>query len=283
MKKIILICVLIKYNFLFPQFKVGDTLPHSNSINNCVKIKNGERFSSEIRYFKNSLNPLDQNKPLVDTIYNNSVANIENWKYYDGSIRIYLHNKSNLWIEKTTKNGSNKDPVFKKLNGTYYYLFKELENLQITISYTNDTNINFISLSILDTLKRGSFQKELYFLNRYKYPNGIKLDTGEANYIYNCGKVGTLEMRFSKKNLLNKILFYPKNIKQPSTVYEFYENFFCKSYFHYYNNIPTGLCYKYYENGNIRQIENHSNTKNNIKSFMYYKKDGTPSASQDIE
>jgi len=47
----------------------------------------GDRYSNAtIRYFKDSENKLDINKPWVDTIYNNAMADNKDWVQYDGTI-----------------------------------------------------------------------------------------------------------------------------------------------------------------------------------------------------
>lgn len=209
-----------------------DTTFFSKGEIKSVKYKWDERYTAygTIRYFKKSANKLDKNQPIVDTAYANNYGTKKDWTHYEGITRIILHDKSNLYIEKYTKYGYSKDSVYYKINGTYYYLFRELNDLQLEIGYQKDTSIDFFSLGRYDTTEQGKLPKEMFFFSRFKT---MKMDTMEAYYSYKCGKYGTVILDFYKSNLLKRFYFYPINLENPGTVYEFYNNFFCKKYGHY--------------------------------------------------
>jgi len=241
-----------------------------------IKIDNGERFSNPmIRYFKRSNNIIDQNKPIIDTIFIGVSSGINNWNVYDGPVRIFLHDKSNLWIGKYNKTGSRNDSVYMRIEGYYCYLFKDIFDLEIEISYNRDTNITFFSCSKYDTIKQAYTYTHLYYLNRFQ-GNGTKFSKGEGNHIYQCGNYGTLELNFSEKNLLESIRFF-SNSDSIITEYTFYDNFFCKSYGHFNNKLkPIGDWYEYYDNGNLKSIGSKMLDKNmngveiSIKNGKWY-------------
>jgi len=278
MNKIIFLIYLIPLSTMsIAQLTSGDTTFYNQGVIKNIKYKIGERFESQIRYFKKSFNDLDKNQPLVDTIFSNGYAGKKDWIHYDGSIRLFLHKNSNVWIGKSTKYGYNKDDAFYKLKGSYDFLFRELGDLRLMLSYSDDTTITFLSLETIDTSRMGDHTKELFFLNRYNFPKGIKMNEGEFNYIYKCGNLGTVELIFSQNNLLNRFFFYPKNIENPATVYEFYDNFSCKIYGHYIGKTPVGKWYEYHENGNIKSIGDYEIFNNGFRKnglWQYFEKDG---------
>ncbi|OFY20768.1 MAG: hypothetical protein A2W98_05205 [Bacteroidetes bacterium GWF2_33_38] len=202
------------------------------------------------------------------------------WEHYKGDIRIFLHNLSNVWIGKTTKYGSKNDSVYKKITGAYCFLFKELDNLEISLSYNKDTNITSLSICIYDSIRQAFTFKELFFQSFYK--NGTKFEEGEGINVFKCGALGTLELIFSSKNLLYQVYFYPQDASQSATYYEFYDTFFCKEYGLYLWRLPVGKQFEYHENGNIKSIgvyeiyeKNSVRNSRKIGLWQYFDMEGT--------
>jgi hypothetical protein len=282
MRKAIFLNILV---YLFPyvghsQKPNRDTAYYSPGVLKYIKYNIGERYSSEIKYFKNSKNSLDKNLPILDTVYNNDFAGKDRWTHYDGSTRIYLHKRSNIWIGKITKYGSNKDSAYLKINGLYHYLFRELGDLQLTLGYENDSGITYLSIQTYDTIRKGNSHKELFIINRYS-SESVKFNPGEGNYIYNCGDLGVMELIFSNNNLLKNMTFYPKNKNQNAITYEFCDTFFCNKYYNSINKILCGEFYEYHQNGNLKSIgcyelykESGHLSSRKTGLWQYFKSDG---------
>lgn len=269
MKKYIILLSLSVISFLIKgQDEPIDTIFYENGDLLSIKYKKSGRYGySAIRYFKNSFNILDKNRPIVDTIYNNNFANKKDWTHYNGSTRILLHDESYVWISKTTKYGNNKDSVFNLIRGGYEFLFRDLDDLQITIGYTKDTMILSLCIDIHDSIRQGNSFREHFY--RSYYQNGAKFESGEGYHLYECGQHGTLELEFSTNNLLQKIYFYPKDKDKHATYYEFYDNFFCAKHGFLQGRLPVGEWHEYHTNGNIKSVGNYEiQEKNGVKESI---------------
>jgi antitoxin component YwqK of YwqJK toxin-antitoxin module len=276
-KQQLLLYLIFNFGLIYSQISNKDTTYYPLGNIKQVRYEKGERYSSEIRYFKNSQNPLDQNLPVIDTVFNNDYANKNKWTYYDGSVRIFLHGKSNIWIGKSTKYGSNKDSAYLRMKGVYHYLFPDLNSLRLTLSYNNDTNITFLSIEKYDFSRKGNFHKDQFIINRYDPQSGVRFNSSEESSLYNCGDLGVIEMFFDKTNLLKKMIFYSDK-KGNATVYEFYANFFCKKYYHLFNGVECGEFFEYFENGNVKSVGRYkiNNTFSSEKTgvWEYFNRDG---------
>jgi len=282
MKKLLVLYICCSFvTRSYGQTILSDTIYDKSKNIEAIRSEIGEKFSSQIRYFKKSFNSLDRGQSIVDTIFNNDVARKKPWTHYDGSVRIFLHANSNVYIQKTTKYGSNLDSVFQKIKGVYSFMFKELDNLEVKLDYANDTCIRFLSIQTIDAnVFGGNNHKELFFLNSF-YENGTKFDTGELNHIYKCGNLGTLELIFSKANLLKKLIFYKSRDNKKATAYEFYPNFYCEKYGDYINNLKIDTWFEYHQNGNLKSVGKYKiiiNTNGTISSksgdWKYFGSDG---------
>lgn len=244
-----------------------DTSFYSKGEIKSIRYKYGERYGEAIiRYFKQSVNKLDKNQPIVDTAFWDNDPAKKEWKKYQGGTRIFIYNKSYLFMEKSTFKDSY---TYNTIQGSYEYYFKELNNLEFDIAYTKDTSITFFRLGIYDTTGGGKPLKDKFFFSRYK---GMKMDTGESNHIYKCGNYGTVYLTFSKYNLLATFFFYPNNEQNSAVGYEFYPNFFCKKHGHCFGRLAIGEWQEYHENGNIKSIGNYEIYDE--KSFKNYRKVG---------
>lgn len=268
-KRIKIAIILLLPAFVMAQVEPIDTTFYSKGIIKTIRYDKDSRYTghSVNRIFKKSKNALDYNHPLVDTLFDNSYKNKKNWTYYQGSTRMFLHENSNVYISKTTKNGYNKDSIYHKMNGVYCFLFKEIDDLDITLGYNNDTLINWFSLSIYDSIKGGFGFKELFFDARYDSKQGAKFSTNYQNF--QCGNHGRIELFFRKNNLLHTTTFYPQDSTILATHYEFYEDFHCKQYGKVKGNIKIGEWYEYHPNSNISAIGKYEKNNNIFFSTKY--------------
>ncbi len=281
-QSLVLLIVSILTSFI-SEAQIGpvDTTFYDNGNFKSIKYKSDQRSgNATIRYFKNSFNELDKNLPILDTIFNNNYANKKNWTHYVGETRIFLHNRSNVWVVKNTKYGANNDSVFSTINGGYHFLFKDLHDLEIWIGYTKDTLVSLFETYIYDSSRYGYASKERFYFSRFQ--DGAKFEQGEGSHIYECGQYGTLELEFSANNLLQKIYFYPKNKDKYATYYELYDNFFCSKHGFLQGRLPVGEWYEYHTNGNIKSVGNYEVfEKDGVRDYRktgnwkYFKEDGS--------
>ena len=256
-----------------------DTCFYSNGGIKSIKYNLNERGRSAIRYFKLSDNSMDRNCPIIDTMYSNDFANSKDWTRYEGSIIIYGHHLASVFIEKDTKTTRNFDSCYKKIEGTYIYQFPDFGNLELTLVYTKDSLISVLFLNTIDLTKIGGKITDVYLRNRYS--KGLKFKSGDIGNIFDCGKLGSIELIFDNHNILYKFCFYPKNNTENATEYTFYPTFFCKSVGHTINKRLNGIWYEYHPNGNIKNFGEYAeisidNKVQNVKNgkWQYFDEHG---------
>lgn len=253
---------------LFCQIEPLDTLFYGNGDIHKVKYLRGERESyPTIRYFKSSKNILDKNEPFVDTMFDNTYHNKPKWSHYQGRTRRFLHKQSHVYITKSTKYGSLFDSIFYKIGGSYAFLFKELEDLQVIVGYNNDSTVNRLTIAIYDSINKYKSFKELFSSSRYDNQRGAKFS--ESYQTFQCGDYGTLELFFRENNLLHSFNFHPKDSTLYNTYYELYEDFHCKHYGKVKGNVKVGKWYGYHPNGNISTLASYKMFDSSISSNMY--------------
>lgn len=262
------------------QVPKNDTIWYSYKNINYIKIYKSVKFNSEIRYYKKSKNLYDLNKPLIDTVYRNDIANKENWSYYEGTVKKYLHNNNSLNIQKNTKSGQRTDTIFRQIKGTYCYYLEDAFNLQLCLSYNNDSLIDYISLEQIDTTKSWDNHTKLFFINRFNKQTGIILGNGEYDNIYTCGELGTLIIKCKNKNVIEKLIFSFNSKENNSIQLTMYDNYSCKTFEYLKNGVNFGSYYEYYENGNLKckgeygfKIGNEKIEK--IGKWIYFNEDGS--------
>jgi hypothetical protein len=271
--------------FLMPLLSDAQKLPidtsfYLNGNIEAIKYKEGERWNgyATIRYFKKSANILDANQPYMDTIFRNDINGKKEWTWYDGSTRIFIPGNSNITISRGTKWGSNKDPIYQGITGSYCFLFKELGDVEFRLSYNRDSNIINLTTCIYDTIQQGFSFKEIFSHIFFDSKKGANMNSDSLfGNLFDYGKHGVAEV-FFEKNLIKKFCFYPNDTLLPRTYYEFYETLLCKKYGHFKGNqIPFGECYEYHPNGNVNAFGSYKINESGSEKdglWKYYNTNG---------
>lgn len=229
--------------------QVWDTTYYENGDIKHIK-RNNEMLTGErlIRHYKKSNNDFDKNKPVVDTMFKNNLYYQEDWEYYEGSTRIFLHDSASVWVKtRFTKNGSNQDSIFSSIKGEYCFYFPKINHLEITIIYSADTTIRYFNTRTIDPEKHYSTKQSILRLGL----RGAKFHQGFYTNWINLEFAG-LTIMFTEDNLLDKLFFWNFNDAETGIQYELYDNFFCKSYgMTKGESLKTGEWFYYHNNGNL--------------------------------
>lgn len=262
---------LLTILFIFiPMLIVGqkshiDSTFYQNGSLKTVRYKEGFRYGgASIMYFKNSLNVMDWNQPIVDSSFQkrrilvridsllgNIYKDTIDWSIHERNNRIFLNDLANVSISKLPYL-ANSDKKNKDLRGIYHFLFPEMNFLDLEIQYNADTTIEGLSIFTYDTSNCCDNFKELFFRTAYisaKFSsNGIAKENE-----FKCDKYGFLTLVFDPRNLLKEIYFY--DTTQTERYYELDEIFFCKRNGYYKNRkLKIGEWREYHSNGNISSI-----------------------------
>jgi|GEM_PF-2737189 antitoxin component YwqK of YwqJK toxin-antitoxin module len=244
MKNFILISVI------FPLFSLAqDSAFNAKGVLKSIKVYEDNRSNFPfIRYFKESLNPLDYNLPSVDTSFCRARQNRKPWTWYAGVIRVFLDSFSYVYIDKMEYAGSYSNSVYNKIKGNYSFVFSEL-GIGIDINYDIDTGINSLYVGVIDT--SGKFI-EAFCSMHFQSAKFVSKGISSENQIH-CGKYGLLTLVFNEKNLLNKIYLW--DTSKVERYYELDDRFFCKkSGYLYQRFLRRGLWKGYHANGNLSEI-----------------------------
>ena len=220
------------------------------------------------RYFKESKNTLDINKPIIDSLF----CNEEFIKNNECLTFIHLPNNSKVFIQKFKDCN---EPNSTKIN---YYFPNIYDGIGVGISLNKDSSILKHSVSQIgnDSLE---FKCKKTFYNQHYLNANFDTDTTIGASIVYIPENGYIEMTFNELNLLSGIYFYPKDTILLGIYYTFYENSFCKNYGNFIGlKTKYGIVTKYYDNGNILSIgkynihKNSSHVFENIKEneWLYY-------------
>ena len=219
----------------------SDTTYFDNGNLKSAKLLSNIRDNSHaIRFYRESQNALDENIPLYDSLLvgNGSMNQKFSDKiiYYNDSTSLKLYHVP-YYIE---------GDQIKDFKGVYSYLFREFDDLSISVHYNSDTSISRFRVSQFDVEKKGYSSKALYFDGRITTSPGVTV-------FVNCGEIGVTELIFSDNNFLKMISFYRKN-KKHKVVYEFLDDFNIKSYSHHSGNSENRIDKLYHMNGNIKKV-----------------------------
>lgn len=234
----------------FSQTHSSDTTYRENgSIESIWFEKSIRREGPVKRTYKNSINPLDYNRPIVDTIfwwYEHSPG-LPKEKQYKGRTNIHYPLGALLNITKLY------DPLSKSMAGHYNYYFPKHNNLVLSFAYSNDTSLVMLSAGqVKDSTEYTT--RESYFLLSLK--EGSRVLNESPYHTVNVGECGFVEMHFNESGLPKQFTVYsPKS--NEAIRYNMYPNFFCESYGAIKGNVETGEWIYFHNNGNIRSIMNY--------------------------
>jgi len=250
MKFIILLVSVIVGNNAIGQLQPSDTTFYENGTIKSIWFDKSIRREGPIkRTYKNSLNPLDYNVPVVDTIYRwyEHSPGLPKEKQYSGRTNIQYPFGALLNITKVY------DPLSKSMAGSYQFYFPQHNNLLLSFSYSNDTSL--VSLSARQIKDSTEYTtRESYFLLSLK--EGSKVLDESPYHTFNLGECGFAEMHFNKSGLPRQITIYkPKS--NEGIRYNIYPNLFCESYGAIKGNVEHGEWIYFHDNGNIRSMMNY--------------------------
>jgi len=242
MKSLFLSLVVLPILLLAQSHPIDTTFYNDGSIKN-IKFKDGVRVNAPtVRTFKKSNNPYDYNKALFDTLYFDWKGR-EAWSIFAGTLRIFLHDSSYIYISKRR---------IGEFSGLYTFNFPDFNHLDVDIGYNQDTTIHTFNVAFYDTSRGGLSFTELFI--RSSFREGTRFSSERNSYTtVRCGSYGTVELVFSKLNLLEKIYLY-RNHSSDEIYYEFHENFLCKKRGYLHNRVPKGEWVEYHKNGNLSSI-----------------------------
>ena len=244
----------------------NDTCFYSNGSIKYIKVnlfKASNYVEPAILYYNESENILDRSHPIKDTLYSNGFAQRKDWTQLNGVTVINFYDGAYVLIEKENKTARSGDLCYSEMKGEYTYVFPKFDNLELTLVYTKDSLISVVRLFTIDTTKFNLPHKDVFVSNCYS--KGLKFQDGDIGNMFDCGKLGTIELIFDNHNILSKFCFYPHNVAESATEYTFYPNFFCKSVAHTINKRLNGMWYEYHSNGNLKNFGQYAECTINNK------------------